>query len=87
MKQTDNTPFWVTLIYANVHSRKVALIIIYSCAIFALYCVPWAQLSSNAVVSKVFLVRDWSWFAIMVPMTIWYWLGLKWVDNHASWES
>lgn len=87
MKLIDKTPIWVSLIYANVPTRKVALIIVISCAIFALYCVPWVQFSQNAIVPKVFLIDDWSWVAMMIPMTIWYWVGLKWVDKNAGWES
>ena len=38
-------------------------------------------------VSKLFLIKDWSWVAMMIPMTIWFWLSLKWVDKNAGWES
>ena len=87
MKKIDKTPMWVTLIYANVHTRKMALIMVIFCAVFTLYCVPWVQFSKNVVVTKLFLIEDWSWFAMMIPMTIWYWLSLKWVDKNAGWES
>lgn len=87
MKPIDKTPIWVTMAYANIHTRKMALILVISCAIFALYCVPWVQFSKNAIVAKLFLIDDWSWVAMMIPMTIWYWVSLKWVDKHAGWES
>lgn len=87
MKKIDKTPIWVELAYANVHTRKVALIIVISSAIFGLYCVPWVQFSNNAILAKLFMINDWSWAVIMVLMTIWYWVSLKWVDKNAGWES
>ena len=87
MKQIDKTPLWVKLVYANVHTRKMALIMVIFCVVFTFYCVPWAQFSTNTTVTKLFLIKDWSWVAMMIPMTIWYWLSLKWVDKNAGWES
>lgn len=87
MKKIDNTPIWVTLAYANVHTRKMALILVMSSATFALYCVPWVLFSKNLMVAKLFLIKDWNWVAMMIPMTIWYWVGLKWVDKRAGWIS
>ncbi|PPD56277.1 MAG: hypothetical protein CTY10_04990 [Methylotenera sp.] len=87
MKQIDKTPIWVTLVYANVHTRKMALIMVIFCVIFALYCVPWVQFSANPIIAKLFLINDWSWFLSMIPLIIWYWLALRWVDKNAGWES
>lgn len=87
MKHNDKAPIWVKLAYANVHTRKMALIMVIFCVIFALYCVPWMRFSQNATVGKLFVFKDWSWFLSMIPMTIWYWAGLKWVDKHRGWES
>jgi hypothetical protein len=86
MKQIDNTPLWIQLAYASVPTRKMALWLIASCALFAVYCVPWAHYSDNSWVKKLFLLDDWWWFISMIPLTIWYWLALKWVDKHAAWE-
>ena len=86
MKQIDNTPLWVQLAYASVPSRKIALWQIASCILFAFYCVPWVKWSSNPLVAKLFLLNDWWWFASMIPLTIWYWLSLQWVDKHDAWE-
>ena len=85
MKTIEKTPIWVTLAYANIHTRKVALWVIISCVVFTLYCVPWVQFSKNEWVHKLFLIDDWSWLAMMLPMTIWYWVGLKWVDKNQGW--
>ena len=87
MKKIDKTPLWVSLVYANVHTRKMALIMVIFCVVFTFYCVPWVQFSKNSVVTKLFLIQDWSWFVMMIPMTIWYWISLKWVDKNAGWES
>ncbi len=87
MKKIDKTPFWVTLAYANVHTRKMALITLIFCVVFALYCVPWVHFSRKPMVGRLFLIHDWNWFAMMIPMTIWYWMSLKWVDKNAGWLS
>ena len=86
MKQIDNTPVWVQLAWASVPTRKMAMYIIISCIVFALYCVPWVKFSANPLVEKLFLLTDWWWFASMIPLTIWYWFSLKWVDQHSGWE-
>ena len=87
MKKIDKTPLWVSLVYANVHTRKMALIMVIFCVVFTFYCVPWVQFSKNSAVTKLFLIEDWSWFVMMIPMTICYWISLKWVDKNAGWES
>ena len=87
MKKIDKTPLWVSLVYANVHTRKMALIMVIFCVVFTFYCVPWVQFSKSSVVTKLFLIEDWNWFVMMIPMTIWYWISLKWVDKNAGWES
>ena len=85
MKRIEKTPIWVSLAYANIHTRKVALWLIISCVVFTLYCVPWVQFSKNQWVAKLFLIDDWSWLVMMVPMTIWYWVSFKWVDKNKGW--
>jgi hypothetical protein len=87
MKQLDNTPLWVQLAWASVPTRKMAIWLIISCVVFAIYCVPWARFSANPLVAKLFWLHDWWWFASMIPLTIWYWLSLKWVDKHDGWET
>ena len=37
-------------------------------------------------VSKLFLIDDWEWFAMMIPMTLWYWLSMKWIDKNRGWH-
>ena len=86
MKDLDNTPLWVKLAYANVSTRKMALWLTASSALFTFYCVPWNHFFRQVWVNKLFLLHDWSWVAMMVPMVIWYYVSLKWVDKHAAWE-
>lgn len=87
MKILENTPLWVTLAFGNVETRKTAILLIISSIIFSLYCVPWVQFSKLPLVARLFLIHDWSWFAVMVPMVIWYWLSLRWIDQHQAWGS
>lgn len=85
MKELENTPVWVKLLYVNVHSRKVAWIIVLSCVIFSLYCVPWVTFNQAPWVGKVFLLEDWNWFIPMLPMTVWYGVAFNWVDKRNAW--
>ncbi len=87
MEKKDNTPLWVFLAFSSINTRKGALILIWSCIIFSLYCIPWRLFFSDQEwVAKIFLIDDWSWLAMMVPMIIWYWLSLRWVDKNTAWD-
>jgi hypothetical protein len=87
MEKKDNTPLWVFLAFSSINTRKGALILIWSCIIFSLYCIPWSLFFSDQEwVAKIFLIDDWSWLAMMVPMIVWYWLSLRWVDKNTAWE-
>ena len=86
MEKTDKMPIWVFLAFSSIASRKGALLLIRVCVIFTLYCIPWPLFVTDQVwVNKIFLIEDWSWFAMMVPIVFWYWLSLRWVDNHSGW--
>ena len=52
MKQLDNTPLWVSLAWACVPTRKMAMYLIMSCGLFAIYCVPWVKWSANPLVAS-----------------------------------
>lgn len=87
MEKTDNMPIWVFLAFSAINTRKGALVLTWICAAFAVYCLPWSQFfTAHAWIEKLFLIDDWSWFAMMVPITLWYWLSLKWLDNNSGWE-
>jgi hypothetical protein len=87
MEKKDSTPLWVFLAFSSINTRKGALILIWSCMVFTFYCVPWPLFFEQAWVKQVFLIDDWEWLAMMVPMILWYYLSLRWVDKHNEWES
>ena len=86
MEKSDNMPMWVYLAFSSIPGRKGALLLIWACVAFSLYCIPWSRFfPDNDWVSKIFVIDDWSWLAIMVPIVFWYWLSLRWVDNNSGW--
>ncbi len=88
MEKTDNMPLWVFLAFSSISTRKGALILIRASVLFTLYTVPWAGiLAGHDWVASLFLIKDWSWFAMMVPITFWYWISLKWIDKNTGWAT
>jgi hypothetical protein len=86
MEKTENMPIWVYLAFSSISTRKGALLLILVCVVFSIYCIPWPLFfASQDWVVKIFLIEDWSWFGMMVPITFWYWLSLRWVDNKSGW--
>jgi hypothetical protein len=83
MQKTDNMPMWVFLAFSSIEKRQHALWLIWACVLFTLYCIPWNQIL--AMHNKLFLIEDWSWFAMMLPIVAWYWLSLRWLDKNAAW--
>lgn len=85
-KSVNKTPLWVELAFSSIKTRKAALILIAASVLFALYCIPWASLfPMQAWLGEVFLIEDWSWAAMMVPVVIWYGLSLRWMDRNTAW--
>lgn len=80
-------PLWVLLAFSSIHKRKHALILITASVLFTLYCLPWPLFFDNKLVTTLFLIDDWSWVAMMVPICIWYYLSLRWMDTNAAWEN
>jgi len=80
-------PLWVLLAFSSIHKRKHAIILILACILFTLYCLPWVNFINNDIVASIFLIDDWSWIAMMIPICIWYILCLRWMDQNAAWES
>jgi hypothetical protein len=39
----------------------------------------------QAWLANVFLIDDWSWVLMMLPITLWYWLSLRWADANDGW--
>ena len=80
-------PLWVFLAFSSIETRKGALLLIWACALFSIYCIPWSLMfTSQHWIATVFLIDDWSWLAMMVPITLWYWISLRWVDNNTGWK-
>ena len=80
-------PIWVLLAFSSIQKRKHALILIWACLLFTLYCLPFANFTNNELVATLFLIDDWSWIAMMIPICIWYILSLRWMDQNQAWES
>lgn len=88
MEKKDNMPLWVFLAFSSINTRKGALILIWSCVIFTVYSFPWSlYITDQEWVKQVFLIDDWSWLAMMVPMVIWYYFSLRWIDKNKAWEA
>jgi len=86
MEKTKKMPIWVSLAFPSINTRKGALLLIFSSVLFSIYSIPWSSLFTGVPwISSIFLIDDWSWVALMIPITFWYWLSLKWVDNNSVW--
>lgn len=88
MTKTKHTPIWVYLAFSSIETRKGAIILIALSLLFTLYCIPWALLfhaGDGEIVSQVFLIDDWSWFGMMLPVIIWYLASLLWMDRNDGW--
>lgn len=80
-------PIWVLLAFSSIQKRKHAIILIWASILFTLYCLPWVNFINNEIVSTLFLIDDWSWIAMMIPICTWYILSLRWMDQNTAWES
>ena len=88
MEKTADMPIWVYLALSSIETKKTALWLIVACAVFSVYCIPWVLIAPDADwVGEVFLIEDWSWFAMMIPMTAWYCLSFRWADKNARWKT
>ena len=86
-KQTPKMPFLVLLAFSNLSKRKHAIILIWACVLFTIYCFPFANFIDNEMVTKLFLIDDWSWIAMMIPISLWYVMCLRWMDKNNAWQS
>lgn len=89
---TDNNnsaskqPIWVLLAFSSIQKRKSAVLLIWASFIFTVYCLPWTNFVNHELILKIFLIDDWSWVAMMLPINIWYILSLRWMDQNKAWE-
>lgn len=80
MEKHEKMPIWVFLALMNIETKKGALILIWSSFAFGLVCIPLA-------IYQPFDMVDWTWVVMMVAVTFWYWLSMKWVDKNALWPA
>jgi hypothetical protein len=80
-------PIWVLLAFSTIQKRKHALVLIWASVIFAVYSLPWVNFINHEIIATLFLIDDWSWVAIMIPLCLWYLLCLRWMDQNNAWES
>ena len=88
MTKTKNTPLWVFLAFSAIETRKGALLLIWACALFSVYCLPWSLILGDAIGElgkQILVINDWEWIAMMAPMTLWYVISLMWMDKHDGW--
>jgi len=85
MEKKDHIPMWVFLAFSSINTKKGALILIWSCVIFTLYSFPFSLFFAEAWVKQVFLIDDWSWLSMMIPIVLWYYLSLRWMDKNNAW--
>ena len=78
-------PIWVLLAFSSIQKRKHAILLIWACIIFTLYCLPWASFIGNEIITRLFVIDDWSWVAMMIPISLWYILSLRWMDKNNAW--
>lgn len=82
---TTKMPIWVLLAFSSIQKRKHAIILIWASILFTLYCLPLVSFTDNQVISKLFVIDDWSWIMMMIPITFWYILCLRWMDKNKAW--
>jgi hypothetical protein len=92
MNETNKTtakkmPIWVLLAFSSIQKRKHAIMLIWASILFSIYCLPWVNFINNEIVTTLFLIDDWSWIAMMLPICFWYLLSLRWMDQNKAWEN
>jgi hypothetical protein len=86
-KTSTKLPIWVLFAFSSIQKRKSAIRLILASVIFTIYCLPWANFVNHEIILKLFVIEDWSWVAMMIPVNIWYLLSLRWMDKNEAWEN
>jgi hypothetical protein len=73
----DQYPSWVQAAVWGLPNRPVAWAVVWMCTAAAIGCVAYAFLAPN----PHFFVG-----ASLFLSALWYWLAIRWVDRHGSWE-
>lgn len=74
MERTDEMPEWVYLGLWGLNSRIAALSFMWICAVVG---------SVSLVATGRYPMAQWG--AYMLLAVPWYWLSIRWVDQHGSW--
>ena len=61
MERKEKMPMWVFLGLMSIETRKGALVLLWSCILFGIACIPMMFYFSEWV--------DWTWVAIMVVIS------------------
>ncbi len=88
MIKTKDTPLWVFLAFSSIETPKGAKILIWACLAFTLYSLPFPLYFGDAMGewgTDIFF-DDWWTFAMMVPISLWYILALKWMNQRDAWN-
>ena len=75
MIKMENMPLRVFPGLMNIETRKGTLILFWCSFALMLCCILLS-----------YFLDDWWWLGMMVPITLWYWLSLQWVDRHPAWS-
>lgn len=86
-KTEPKLPIWVLLAFSSIQKRKSAILLIWASIIFTIYCLPWVNFVNHELILKLFLIDDWSWVAMMLPVNLWYIFSLRWMDKNDAWEN
>ena len=74
MNDKPKSPLWVSLGLANIETRKGAMILFWGALVLSVCSIPLS-----------YYLDDWSWAAMMFPITLWYWLCIQWRDRNSAW--
>jgi hypothetical protein len=77
-------PFWVQAATSTVRSARGGRWLVGVCVLCSVYCLPWPVLLGQ-VEQPWYLAPDWSWFVVMLAMTAWYAIAVRWMNRHRAW--
>lgn len=75
MERKDNMPLWVFFGLSSINTRKGALILFWACFVCGIVFIPVS-----------YHLDDWSWAGFTFLAALWYWLCIRWMDQHSAWQ-